>query len=163
VCSAIIRVNDYSLDLEYRCDPWHDSTMLKRLLILVQLAAAAVRWFSLVLRSQRSIEAENLFLRRQLALYVERRVERRRIVNTIARKMGLKPPLNGQLIKTALEAGGLAARRFAAQLLGLRPQRVANGLSGHTASFGPMASLAGFTRALPTAASMRGSSVRADS
>jgi hypothetical protein len=79
VCSAIIRVNDYSLDLEYRCDPWHDSTMLKRLLILVQLAADAVRWCGLVLRSQRSIEAENLFLRRQLALYVGRRVERRRI------------------------------------------------------------------------------------
>ncbi len=53
--------------------------MLKRLLILVQLAADAVRWCGLVLRSQRSIEAENLFLRRQLALYVERRVERRRI------------------------------------------------------------------------------------
>src|SRR5258706_15035928 len=78
LCSAIIRVTDYSLDLEYRYDPWHDSTMLKRLLILVQLAADAVRWCGLVLRSQRSIEAENLFLRRQLALYVERRVERRR-------------------------------------------------------------------------------------
>src|SRR5258707_12953234 len=50
-----------------------------RLLILVQLAADAVRWCGLVLRSQRSIEAENLFLRRQLALYVERRVARRRI------------------------------------------------------------------------------------
>ncbi len=48
MCSAIIRVNDYSLDLEYRYDPWHDSTMLKRLLILVQLAADAVRWCGLV-------------------------------------------------------------------------------------------------------------------
>jgi hypothetical protein len=38
------------------------------------------------------------------------------IVNTIARKMGLNPSSNGQLIKTALEAGGLAARRFATQL-----------------------------------------------
>jgi hypothetical protein len=37
--------------------------------------------------------------------------------------------LNGQLTKTALEAGGLAARWFATQLLGLRPERVANGLS----------------------------------
>ena len=53
--------------------------MLRLLLILVQLSADAVRWCGLVLRSQRSIEAENLFLRRQLALYVERRVERRRI------------------------------------------------------------------------------------
>ncbi len=53
--------------------------MLRLLLILVQLAAEAVRWCGLVLRSQRSIEAENLFLRRQLALYVERGVEPRRM------------------------------------------------------------------------------------
>jgi hypothetical protein len=44
----------------------------------------------------------------------------------IARKIGLNPSSNGQLMKTALEAGGLAARFFATQLLGLRPQRVAN-------------------------------------
>ena len=53
--------------------------MLRLLLILVQLATDAVRWCGLVLRSQRSIEAENLFLRRQLALYVERGAEPRRI------------------------------------------------------------------------------------
>jgi hypothetical protein len=53
--------------------------MLRLLLVLVQLAADAARWCGLVLRSQRSIEAENLFLRRQLALYVERGVEPRRI------------------------------------------------------------------------------------
>src|SRR5229473_1234204 len=54
--------------------------MLRLLLILVQLAAVdAVRWCGLVLRLQRSIEAENLFLRRQLALYVERGIEPRRI------------------------------------------------------------------------------------
>src|SRR5450631_595771 len=53
--------------------------MLRLLLILVQLAADAVRWCGLALRSQRSIEAENLFLRRQLALYVERGVGRWRI------------------------------------------------------------------------------------
>src|SRR6266404_5275547 len=53
--------------------------MLRLLLILVQLAAEAVRWCGLVLRSQRSIEAENLFLRRQLALYVEHGVEPRRM------------------------------------------------------------------------------------
>ena len=50
--------------------------MLRLLLILVQLAADAVRWGGLLLRSQRSIEAENLFLRRQLALYVEREIGR---------------------------------------------------------------------------------------
>jgi hypothetical protein len=53
--------------------------MLRLLHILVQLAADVVRWCGLVLRSQRSIEAQNLFLRRQLALYVERGVEPRRI------------------------------------------------------------------------------------
>ena len=53
--------------------------MLRLLLILVKLAADAVRWCGLVLRSQRSIEAENLFLRRQLALYVERGVKPRRV------------------------------------------------------------------------------------
>jgi putative transposase len=48
-------------------------------MLLVQLAADAVRWCSLVLRSPRSIEAENLFLRRQLALYKERGVKARRM------------------------------------------------------------------------------------
>jgi putative transposase len=48
-------------------------------IILVQLAADAVRWCGLVLRSPRSIEAENLFLRRQLALYKERGVKPRRM------------------------------------------------------------------------------------
>ncbi len=37
------------------------------------------RWWPLGLRSTRSLEAENLFLRRQLALYVERGAKRRRI------------------------------------------------------------------------------------
>jgi transposase InsO family protein len=48
-------------------------------MLLVQLAADAVRWCGLVLRSPRSIEAENLFLRRQLALYKERGVKARRM------------------------------------------------------------------------------------
>jgi putative transposase len=53
--------------------------MLRVLVLLVQLAADAVRWCGLVLRSPRSIEAENLFLRRQLALYKERGVKARRM------------------------------------------------------------------------------------
>jgi len=53
--------------------------MLRLLIILVQLTAEAVRWCGLVLRSQRSIEVENLFLRRQLALYMERGVKPRRM------------------------------------------------------------------------------------
>ena len=53
--------------------------MLRALILLVQLAADVVRWCGLMLRSPRSIEAENLFLRRQLALYKERGVKARRI------------------------------------------------------------------------------------
>lgn len=48
-------------------------------MILVQLAADALRWLALMLRSPRSVEAENLFLRRQLALYKERGVKARQI------------------------------------------------------------------------------------
>jgi hypothetical protein len=59
------------------------------------------------------------------------------IAKIIARKIGLNPSSNGQLTKTALEAGGLAARWLAMRLLGLRPERVANGLSrgGTTAGY----------------------------
>ena len=53
--------------------------MLRLVIILIQLAAETVRWWGLACRSQRSIEAENLFLRRQLALYIERGVKPRRI------------------------------------------------------------------------------------
>jgi hypothetical protein len=47
--------------------------------ILIQLIGEALRWFRLVFRSTQSIKAENLFLRRQLALYVERGVNQRRV------------------------------------------------------------------------------------
>jgi hypothetical protein len=53
--------------------------MQRLVIILVQLAAETVRWWGLTGRSQQSIEAENLFLRRQLALYIERGVKPRRI------------------------------------------------------------------------------------
>ena len=53
--------------------------MLRLLIILVQLAADSARWGGLLLRSTRSIEVENLFLRRQLALYMERGVKPRRM------------------------------------------------------------------------------------
>jgi putative transposase len=55
--------------------------MLRLVIILVQLAAETVRWWGIAGRSQRSIEAENLFLRRQLALYIERGVKPRRIAS----------------------------------------------------------------------------------
>jgi hypothetical protein len=47
--------------------------------ILIQLIGEMLRWSRLAFRSRRSIEKENLFLRRQLALYVERGVKPRRV------------------------------------------------------------------------------------
>jgi transposase InsO family protein len=47
--------------------------------ILIRLVGEALRWCCLSFRSTRSISAENLFLRRQLALYVERGIKPRRI------------------------------------------------------------------------------------
>jgi hypothetical protein len=46
--------------------------MLRVSEILLELAAEALRWLRLAFRSSQSIQAENLFLRRQLALYIER-------------------------------------------------------------------------------------------
>jgi hypothetical protein len=53
--------------------------MLKVSGILIELVAETLRWLRLAFRSSRSIQAENLFLRRQLALYIERGVKPRRI------------------------------------------------------------------------------------
>src|ERR1700690_2857337 len=47
--------------------------------ILIQLVGEIFRWGRLAFRSSRSIKAENLFLRRQLGLYIERGVKPRRI------------------------------------------------------------------------------------
>ena len=47
--------------------------------IISQLVVETFRWFRLAFRSPQSIRTENLFLRRQLALYVERGVKPRRI------------------------------------------------------------------------------------
>src|SRR6202140_701105 len=53
--------------------------MLRFVQIAIQVAADAGRWWTLAFRSTRSINAENQFLRRQLALYIERGVKPRRI------------------------------------------------------------------------------------
>jgi len=58
---------------------WHDPRMLGVSGIVVQLIGDTLRWWRLTFRSTQSIKAENLFLRRQLALYVERGVKPRRI------------------------------------------------------------------------------------
>jgi len=47
--------------------------------IVLRLIEDALRWVMLLFRSQEAVEAENLFLRRQLALYIERGVRPRRI------------------------------------------------------------------------------------
>jgi len=53
--------------------------VLRVLGILLQLVGDVFRWWVLAFRSSGSIKAENLFLRRQLALYMERGVKPRRI------------------------------------------------------------------------------------
>src|SRR6185295_8010939 len=53
--------------------------MVTLLTIMGGLIEDAVRWLVLLLRSTESIEAENLFLRRQLALYIEMGVKPRPI------------------------------------------------------------------------------------
>src|ERR1039457_1635103 len=53
--------------------------MLRFVQIAIQVAADVSRWWTLAFRSTRSINAENLFPRRQLALYIERGVKPRRI------------------------------------------------------------------------------------
>jgi putative transposase len=53
--------------------------MLRFIQIAIQVAVDVGRWWILAFRSTRSINAENLFLRRQLALCIERGVKPRRI------------------------------------------------------------------------------------
>jgi putative transposase len=53
--------------------------MLRALGILIDLVADLLRWLRLAFRSSQSIQAENLFLRRQLALYTERGATPRRM------------------------------------------------------------------------------------
>jgi putative transposase len=53
--------------------------MLRMAEILIGLVADTFRWLRLSVRSSRSIKAENLFLRRQLALYIQLGIKPRRI------------------------------------------------------------------------------------
>jgi putative transposase len=57
---------------------WHDPVMLTGVAALLRLMCDALQWLRLTVRSNRSIKAENLFLRRQLALYIERGIKPRR-------------------------------------------------------------------------------------
>ena len=57
---------------------WHHDRMVTLLAVVVRLVEDALRWLMLLCRSTKSLEAENLFLRRQRALYIERGVKPRR-------------------------------------------------------------------------------------
>ena len=51
--------------------------------MLISLSVDAVCYLGLCLRPSPALAAENLFLRKQLALYQERHVKPRRVTNTI--------------------------------------------------------------------------------
>ena len=59
--------------------PWHHERMVSLLKIASLLVEDAFRWLLLLFRSAEALRAENLFLRRQLALYIERGVQPHRI------------------------------------------------------------------------------------
>jgi putative transposase len=58
---------------------WQDRAVLPVVQILIRLICDTFRYVGLMFRSTQSVKAENLFLRRQLALYVERGVNPRRV------------------------------------------------------------------------------------
>ena len=58
---------------------WHDSLMRTGFAILLALIIDAFAWLRLCVESTESNRAEDLFLRRQLGLYIERDVQPRRI------------------------------------------------------------------------------------
>ncbi|MDY6947696.1 MAG: integrase core domain-containing protein [Pseudomonadota bacterium] len=58
---------------------WHDSGVQSAFSIIVRLAWNLIPWCGLLFRPRESLEAEILFLRRQLALYRERGVKPRRV------------------------------------------------------------------------------------
>ena len=58
---------------------WHHERMATLATIALRLIGDALRWLVLLCRSTEAIRAENLFLRRQLALFIERGVHPRRV------------------------------------------------------------------------------------
>ena len=79
MCSANIGFIHRYICLRWNWLPlWHDCAMAVSG-TLIQLIGDALRWCRLSTRSSRSLKAENLFLRRQLALYVERGIKPRRV------------------------------------------------------------------------------------
>jgi transposase InsO family protein len=58
---------------------WHDERMVTLAAIGFRLVGDALRWLVPLFRSTEAVHAENLFLRRQLALFIERGVRPRRV------------------------------------------------------------------------------------
>jgi hypothetical protein len=58
---------------------WRDQCVMSTLSIVVRVMFDLISWCGLVLRPRKTLEAEVLSLRKQLALYVERGVKPRRI------------------------------------------------------------------------------------
>jgi len=58
---------------------WHDRGVIAFVQMVLRLLADLLLLSALAFRRRRSLEAENLFLRRQLAMYQERRTKPRRI------------------------------------------------------------------------------------
>jgi hypothetical protein len=80
LCSASKRHGDRSFKRGKHVGPeWHHPVILRVAEFLIRFVSETLRWFRLAVRSNRSIKAESLFLRRQLALYIERGVKPRRI------------------------------------------------------------------------------------
>ena len=90
---------------------WHDRDVLSVLSIVVRVLSDLISWSGLVFRPRSSLEAEILFLRRQLALYMERGVKPRR--------MARENPLWGQerianelLLKLGLRVSPRTVRKY---------------------------------------------------
>jgi len=58
---------------------WHDERMVTLAAIGFRLVGDALHWLMLLLRSTAGVRAENLFMRQQLALFIERGVRPRRV------------------------------------------------------------------------------------
>lgn len=67
--------------------------MLRGIAVVLALIRDALEWLRLSARSKHSIKAENLFLRRQLSLYIERGVKPRRIDPVTRIRLVLLPRL----------------------------------------------------------------------
>ena len=85
---------------------WQDRAVLPAVQILIRLICDTFRYVGLMFRSTQSVKAENLFLRRQLALYVERGVNPRR-VDTATR---IFPRLVVAILSLAERPGGSSTR-----------------------------------------------------